>query len=149
MYAGNKKHNKIGEGVQGSNNHTETGLGCNCRNSQCLKLYCECLRKGGFCGSSCNCIGCKNYTDSELRQKRILYIKKKNPQAFKPAIVESKLDCKTKVNSKGCNCKKSGCLKNYCECYQTGIVCGIHCKCIDCKNHVEVGNRKKVKKAKK
>lgn len=33
-----------------------------------------------------------------------------------------------------CSCKKSFCLKKYCECYQAGMKCNSSCKCVDCHN---------------
>lgn len=34
---------------------------CNCKQSKCLKLYCECFASGGYCDpSTCNCINCCN-----------------------------------------------------------------------------------------
>lgn len=37
-------------------------------------------------------------------------------------------------NRKVCRCKKSQCLKKYCDCFAAGMLCGPECGCIGCHN---------------
>ena len=39
------------------------------------------------------------------------------------------------VGAMNCNCRKSRCLKLYCECFALGRVCGTKCNCLDCCNN--------------
>ena len=38
-------------------------------------------------------------------------------------------------HSSGCGCKKSKCLKKYCECFAAAVFCGDKCKCLHCENY--------------
>ncbi|XP_050677041.1 protein lin-54 homolog [Leptidea sinapis] len=107
---------------------------CNCTKSQCLKLYCDCFANGEFC-NRCNCINChNNLQNEELRQKAIRGCLDRNPLAFKPKIGKAKGPETIRRHTKGCNCKRSGCLKNYCECFEARIACTAMCKCVGCRN---------------
>ncbi|EEB17560.1 conserved hypothetical protein [Pediculus humanus corporis] len=110
---------------------------CNCTRSQCLKLYCECFANGEFC-FQCNCNNCYNNIEhEEARQKSIKSCLERNPCAFRPKIQIGETEEDERRHNKGCHCKRSGCLKNYCECYEAKITCSKSCKCIGCRNTEE------------
>jgi hypothetical protein len=47
--------------------NSETRLACNCKNSQCLKLYCECFSMMSNCDPKlCSCRNCLNNNDNEV-----------------------------------------------------------------------------------
>ncbi|XP_071829305.1 protein lin-54 homolog isoform X2 [Apostichopus japonicus] len=115
---------------------------CNCTKSQCLKLYCDCFANGEFC-HECNCCNCLNNQEHEEDRKRaIKCCLERNPQAFHPKIGKGAAGQSQRRHNKGCNCKRSGCLKNYCECYEAKIPCSSICKCVGCKNFEESPDRK-------
>ena len=109
---------------------TEGTKTCNCKRSQCLKMYCECFAASGYCAPGCSCEACKNTEDNiDLVNMARAGILMKDPTAF-----DEKVD-KDDGHKKGCRCKRSKCLKKYCECYNAGVKCNpAICQCVGCHN---------------
>jgi hypothetical protein len=91
---------------------------CSCKKSRCLKLYCECFAAGDLC-DQCKCVDCANDGQHEAqRLQAVENIKQRNSNAFAPKIVDEEQDQPVGAHARGCRCKKSHCLKKYCECFQ-------------------------------
>ena len=110
------------------------GISCKCKKSKCLKLYCDCFSSDGMCKPSCRCENCCNNEQfAGLREAVRKEMLQKNPKAFHKKFkkVQQQSDF---LHSRGCNCKRTQCLKNYCECFSVGVGCSVLCKCQGCKN---------------
>lgn len=83
---------------------TRSIIACKCKNSQCLKLYCQCFQSGAVCDELiCVCKDCKNTeAESAPRGDRTIAIHDilhRRPDAFEPRL--------KKKTGQGCSCKKS------------------------------------------
>ena len=73
-------------------------------------------------------------TDSNITTSHNI-VTKDNSNIYQPKLTDSQQQAIRRIHNRGCHCKKSSCLKKYCECYQNNILCSENCKCIDCKNY--------------
>ena len=116
----------------------------------------QCFANAIQCTDLCSCVKCHNNEDSvehtRERSKIVVSVLERNPNAFRPkkqvgAAVHvaaagagssggvTTLAAPTRTESRGCNCKKSRCLKKYCECFNAAQYCSSEtCKCRDCHN---------------
>ena len=108
--------------------------GCNCRNTKCLRLNCKCFKTLGYCGDGCACLDCLNRKEfAEVREFVVEKTREINQAAFQPKAVPLTEGTDVVVNSRGCSCR-TGCRKNYCECFRLGTGCSPICRCADCQN---------------
>lgn len=136
-------------------NPNKAKLRCTCTKTKCLKLYCECFSSGYECEADwCKCSDCYNDSKPAHREQRDAAIKKLMKKKGKIAFRNASLEKKQAIAvAEGCNCKKSRCIKKYCECYSAGLVCRSNCRCEDCGNDGDVPpppiKRKRKSRAKK
>ena len=114
----------INTGTKFFTNHNY-GYKCSCSKTQCNRKYCECYNSGNYC-VDCNCKNCNNKPPENSYTN-------KHPTDDQSKIKKEKIIC---------TCTKSGCNKNYCECFKIGQKCSNLCRCIGCENNDLIQSKK-------
>ena len=120
----NNQNNTNNSGTKFFTNHNY-GYKCSCSKTQCNRKYCECFNSGNYC-VDCNCKNCNNKPPV-------------NSYTNKHPTDDQNKSKKEKVI---CTCTKSGCNKNYCECFKIGQKCSALCRCIGCENNDQIQMKK-------
>ena len=111
-------------------------IGCRCNMSKCLRLHCRCFKDLDYCARNCKCTDCFNQLQfEEARAFVISKTKEINPHAFTPKLLPAEGVPASKFNADGCTCK-TGCSRNYCECFKSGVACSPLCRCNECLNRM-------------
>jgi len=119
--------------IESSHRDEVQHMGCTCKKTRCLKLYCQCFGVKLYCGPNCRCFQCFNVRRFDKERKNAMRaILQRNPGAFDTkffkkqqredaaaaaaaqqagdAAAASEL-AKSIAHKVGCKCRKSACMK--------------------------------------
>ena len=125
----NKNNMNINYIKTDSNNIPNSRVHCTCKKTKCIKKYCECYSSGNLC-YNCKCENCENKPYFIENKNNIIKKEEENNND----IIDLNEDENEEKKLIICTCSKSGCNKNYCECFKAKVKCNNKCRCIKCLN---------------
>jgi Tesmin/TSO1-like CXC domain, cysteine-rich domain len=74
-----------------------------------------------------------SYLSMAALQTRPNHLNRTKSRALSPTEIE--INHRDEIQHMGCTCKKTRCLKLYCQCFAAKLYCGVNCRCAVCFNN--------------
>ena len=74
-----------------------------------------------------------SYLSMAALQTRQNHLNRTKSRALSPTEIE--INHRDEIQHMGCTCKKTRCLKLYCQCFAAKLYCGVNCRCAICFNN--------------
>mmetsp|Transcript_32849 Transcript_32849/g.75627 ORF Transcript_32849/g.75627 Transcript_32849/m.75627 type:complete len:162 (+) Transcript_32849:1189-1674(+) len=107
-----------------------------CTTNPCVYLH---FGQAEVCNTeSCSCVACGNDSIyNRGREHAVMVALSRSTSAFaqsRPTKRERREAKMESTNLRVCHCRKSRCVKKYCDCFFVGVRCNSRCQCLDCSN---------------
>lgn len=118
-----------------SDKRAKRRVSCNCKNSSCVKMYCECFRESNSCRPHCKCKDCKNIHNNDV-QTRVPAAIRRQSNEMSTRIDRDRTSSELSTKSQLFRCRRPQCQEGHCNCRNNRLYCKSSYRRAKCSNNI-------------